>query len=118
VGNYLLKQFIGITTEIFILLLMDNAGKVLFCDKIFDGSITAVDVNTRKIIELCLKYNATAAVISHNHPRGNALPSKEDIVSTNELKSALKVIAVNLLDHMIISGNEFCSLAEIDGLFE
>lgn len=84
----------------------------MFCDVISQGSFGSTGVHTRDIIELALKFNATKAIIAHNHPSGIALPSREDIETTVELKNALKLIEVKLVDHIIVADNDYVSIAD------
>ena len=96
-------------------MLLDPRGKRLFCDIISKGSISASEVNIRKILQLAVKYKAGGAVIAHNHPSGIALPSETDISVTVSLRDALKAIGVTLLDHVIVADMEYTCMSEIDG---
>ena len=66
----------------------------------------------RKIVEIALKYHATSIVLLHNHPGGSFLPSQQDIDSTRKIISVLEPINIEVLDHIIISGNEYYSFVE------
>lgn len=99
----LMTSFMGLTEERVLLVLFDVKGFELFYGFISEGSFSMSELNSRKIIELAMKYKASAAVIAHNHPSGVARPSPSDIESTIFLKKSLKSIDVSLLDHFIIS---------------
>jgi len=64
------------------------------------------------VVQRALALNAAAVIISHNHPSGVAEPSLSDINITNTLKSALNLIDVRLLDHLIIASHQVISMAE------
>ena len=94
---------------------------MLYADILREGSINRADIYINEIITLCIKYKAVYVIIAHNHPSGNILPSIDDIQTTKSLNSALKLINVKLLDHIIFANDECLSLAESgldDTLFE
>lgn len=112
IGDYFLPKFIGRNDEHLILLLLDAKGRELFCGVVSVGTAMGSDVPVRKIVDLSMRYNATNAVIAHNHPSGVALPSKADLHATNALSAALDLIGVSLLDHIIVSDQDYVSLRE------
>lgn len=111
-GEYLVTKFIGKDTEEVYLLLLDSKCKELYCGCVSKGSFSGSEVPTRKIVELCMKYNAYTATIAHNHPSGVACPSKNDILVTKKLISTLDLIGCNLIDHIIVADGDFVSLAQ------
>ena len=64
------------------------------------------------MVETALRFNAAAAVLAHNHPGGMALPSQEDLSTTQRLRQALEAVGVRLLDHIIVADGDFVSLAD------
>jgi DNA repair protein RadC len=110
--EFIKPKFIGRTDEVVYVICMDNTCKILSCDLLFEGTINAANINTRKIIETALKHNSANVILAHNHPQGLAMPSNEDIVTTQDIKKALKVIHVELVDHFIVAKNECTSLLE------
>lgn len=112
VEKIILNKFIGRIKEHVVLALFDAKRNLVFCDVIAQGSFGSAGIHIREIIELALKFNATKAIIAHNHPSGIALPSREDIETTIELKNALKVIEVKLVDHIIVANDDYVSLAD------
>ncbi|HEX2939256.1 MAG TPA: DNA repair protein RadC [Ruminiclostridium sp.] len=103
--------FIGRTNEIVAVMCLDSKGKILFCNSIFEGSINAVAVGVRRFVEIAVRYAATDMIMSHNHPGGMAIPSEQDILVTQKVSDALKTVNISLLDHIIVSGNDWVSLA-------
>jgi len=111
-GEILLKKFIGRINETIILLLMDSKGKLLFSGVVNEGTVNAADVYIRKIVELGVRYNASSAIISHNHPSGIALPSRDDLSTTRSVHDALALVGVKLIDHIIVADNDYVSIAQ------
>lgn len=111
-GEFLLPRFVGQTQEVVQLLCLDNRGKVLFADCISQGSVGAAAVTVRSIAEVAMRVGASAVVLAHNHPRGFAIPSQQDISSTLQLREALRPLEIRLLDHIIVAEDDFVSLAD------
>ena len=113
VAEYLADKFIGVEhIEKSVVILVDEKMKEVYCGVIAEGDFGQVEVSTRRIVELCMTYNATGVILAHNHPGGFAVPSVEDMVATRALQKALKAIKVKLLDHFIIADHEAVSLKE------
>lgn len=110
------NKYIGRMVETFVLLLLDSKGKVLFCDVVREGSIHAVDINIKKMISICSVYDASTAIISHNHPSGVALPSRADLDTTLKFRRAIEFIGVHLYDHIIFADDDYVSLADTPNL--
>lgn len=115
VGTYLLSRYAYYgTEEVFSMISMNNKGKVLSFDLLSKGSVASVNVDMRKIVEVVLRTNATSVIIAHNHPGGVAVPSPADIDITLTIKNALSPLQVNLIDHIILSTNDYSSLASTE----
>lgn len=112
IGDYFINKFIGRVDESIYLLLMDSKCKELYCGVIATGTSCSSDVPMRKIVDLSMRYNATNAVLAHNHPSGVALPSKADLHVTKLLHSTLASVGVKLVDHIIVADDEYVSLRE------
>lgn len=111
-GEKILRKYIGREIEQVLLMLLDAKGKEVFCGIVSKGSINEANLPIRKIVDYALRFNAKSAIIAHNHPSGVALPSKDDIDTTANVKSALELIGVKLLDHFIVADNDCVSLAQ------
>ncbi len=111
VEQYIANRFTGEPVEKVLIACLDNRWNLLGDEFVSTGSVNFSTVDRRGIIEVCLRHNATAAIIAHNHPRGNALPSKEDLNTTVEVRHALDVIGVRLIDHLIVAREDYISLA-------
>lgn len=112
IAKFVSKCFVGMTSEHFLLICVDNKGNMLNHHFVSEGTVDSSSVDLRKIIQILVGSNATAAVIAHNHPRGNSNPSKSDLKTTLTVATALKPIGVKLLDHVIVSVNDYTSMAE------
>lgn len=98
--------------EQLLVIYMDIHGKLLHEDIEQVGTINAVMISPRDIVEKALQQKASKIIISHNHPSGDCTPSKADIEMTKELKAALKTFRMQLDDHIIISPREFYSMRD------
>ena len=112
IGDIMKNKFIGRTEEAVVLLLGDAKGKIIFSDVIAKGSINSSDIPIRKIVDLSIRHNAKLAFIAHNHPSGNALPSRNDIETTMVIKNTLSSVGVELYDHFIVTDDDYVSLRE------
>lgn len=112
-AGYIIDKFVGYEeTEHVFLLLMDKKGKEVYSGMICKGDFNSANISFREIVTLALNYGAVYAVIAHSHPSGYAMPSKEDVLVTKDLKKALKLVKVELLDHFVVADHDSVSLAE------
>ena len=97
--------------EMFCCLYLDNRHRVLRFDELFRGTIDGTSVYPREVVKEALAVNAAAVILAHNHPSGVAEPSQADERITRRLKSALELVDIRLLDHLIVGDSETISLA-------
>jgi len=97
--------------ELFCCLFLDNRHRVLSFDELFRGTIDGTSVYPREVVKEALAINAAAVILAHNHPSGVAEPSQADERITRRLKSALDLVDIRLLDHLIIGEGKATSLA-------
>lgn len=99
--------------EMFIVLYMNRANRIMAYDIISLGGVTGTVVDSRILIQKAVLLLASAVIISHNHPSGNLNPSQADISVTKKLKQSLQLIDISLLDHIIIADeNNYHSFAD------
>lgn len=98
--------------EIFMVLLLDSHNRLLSAHELFYGTLTQTSVYPREIVKLALRENAAALIAVHNHPSLLPEPSRSDELLTNSIKSALAMVDVKLLDHMVVGGSKVVSFAE------
>ena len=112
VGKFLLHKYIGRKDEMVSMICMDNKCRILYWGIISEGSVNAAEVSIRKIVQNALRQNSSNVIIAHNHPNGLAIPSSQDIKTTEKIKAALAAVGINLLDHIIIADNDFISITD------
>lgn len=98
--------------ELFAVLFLDAKNRLIVFEVIFRGTISEAAVYPREVVQRCLAHGACAVVLSHNHPSGGVHPSRADEVLTQKLKAALALVDVQVLDHVIVGGDEAFSMAE------
>jgi len=109
-GRYLMPRFHGFVKETAMLLCLDGKGKALGVAQLSLGDVSSTQISSRNIVAEALRFNAVSVVLAHNHTSGIAFPSKEDVQATMRLREALMTVDVMLLDHIIVSDNDFVSL--------
>lgn len=97
--------------EVFAVLWLDNRHRVLAFEELFRGTIDGASVHPREVVKSALAHNAAACIFAHNHPSGDASPSRADQRITERLQEALGLIEVRTLDHIVVAENT-CSFAE------
>ena len=108
---YLQARLRHLGHELFCCLYLDNRHRVLRFDEIFRGTIDGTSVYPREVVKEALAVNAAAIILAHNHPSGVAEPSQADERITKRLKSALELVDIRLLDHLIIGDGQATSMA-------
>ncbi len=98
--------------EVFAVVFLSNKNEVITYEELFQGTNDQTAVFPREILKRALFYNASAVVLSHNHPSGHPEPSQADISITDKIKTALELIDVRTLDHIIVGGTKNFSMAE------
>lgn len=98
--------------EQFKVLFLNKANRVLGVFEASSGGITGTIADPRLIFVAALKANATALIISHNHPSGNLKPSQQDEQLTQKIKHAGLYLDINLLDHVIVTSEGYYSFAD------
>ena len=112
VRDYLRLAIAGREHEVFVCLWLDAQHRVLACEELFRGTLTQTSVYPREIVKAGLKANAAAVIFAHNHPSGVAQPSQADELLTRNLKEALSLVDIKVLDHFIVAGRQTLSFAE------
>jgi DNA repair protein RadC len=112
VKDYLALQLGGRPQEVFAVLFLDGQHRLLRLEEMFRGTLTQTSVYPREVVRRALALNAGAVVLAHNHPSGVAEPSRADEFLTQTLQSALKLVDVRVLDHVIVGQGQVVSMAE------
>jgi DNA repair protein RadC len=98
--------------ELFVALFLDAQHRVVATEELFRGTLTQTSVYPREVVKAALRANAAAVIFAHNHPSGVAQPSRADEMLTRQLKDALALVDVKVLDHFIVAGTQTLSFAE------
>lgn len=112
VKNYLQLQLGGRGFEVFAVMFLDSQHRLLKLEEMFRGTLTQTSVYPREVAKRALELHAGAVVLAHNHPSGAAEPSRADEFLTQTLKSALALVDVRVLDHLVVGRHEVVSFAE------
>ncbi len=110
--RYLKMRLRGYPYEVFACLFLDTRHRVIEYNELFRGTIDGASVHPREVIRAAMHCNAAAVIFAHNHPSGVAEPSNADVQITHQLKQALSLVEVRVLDHIIIGEGDGVSLAE------
>src|SRR6185369_10132866 len=112
VRDYLRLAISSREHEVFVCLWLDAQHRVVASEELFRGTLTQTSVYPREIVKAGLRANAAAVIFAHNHPSGVAQPSQADELLTRNLKDALSLVDIKVLDHFIVAGRHALSFAE------
>jgi DNA repair protein RadC len=112
VRDYLRLLLTDKQCELFLCLWLDAQHRVIRTEEAFRGTLTQTSVYPREVVKAALRANAAAVIFAHNHPSGAAQPSSADELLTRNLREALSLVEVKVLDHFIVAGNQAISFAE------
>jgi DNA repair protein RadC len=112
VKDYLRLQLGALRHEVFAVLFLDAQHCLIACDEMFRGTLTQTSVYPREVVRHAMDLNAGAVILAHNHPSGLAEPSRADEFLTQSLKSALALVDVRVLDHLVVGTGQVVSFAE------
>ena len=90
---------------------LDTHHRLIAVERLFSGSVDGAEVRLRIVVQRALALNAGAVVVAHNHPSGHTDPSASDRAVTTQLKSALRLMDIRLLDHFVVSAGQAVSMA-------
>lgn len=112
VRDYLRLAIGDLEHEVFVCLWLDAQHRTILMEESFRGTLTQTSVYPREIVKAGLRANAAAVIFAHNHPSGAAQPSRADELLTRNLKDALAMVDIKVLDHFVIAGRQAISFAE------
>ncbi len=102
----------GMEHEVFLVIYLDAQHRLIEAEEMFRGTLTQTSVYPRELVKGALARNAAALALAHNHPSGEAEPSRADELLTQTLKSALILVDVRIIDHFVVAGDQVLSFAE------
>ncbi|MBH3329872.1 DNA repair protein RadC [Pseudomonas oryzihabitans] len=112
VRNYLKLQLAPEPNEVFAVIFVDTRHRVIAFEIVQYGTIDAASISPRHVAQRCLRHNAAAVIVAHNHPSGDPEPSSNDYRLTERLRDALALLEIRMLDHFIVGKGQPLSMAE------
>jgi len=110
-GRYFTSRLRPRKQEVFAALFLDTRHRALAFEELFSGSINQAQVHPREVLRRALAHNAAAVIVGHNHPSGHPEPSSADRSLTRRLHSALGLLDIRLIDHLVIGDGTPISMA-------
>lgn len=111
----IISQYYGDDIEVyesFFILLLDRKSTTIGYAKISQGGIAGTVVDIKIIAKYCIDSLCSSVILAHNHPSGNLQPSQKDKDITKKIKGALGLLDVNVLDHLILTADNYLSFGD------
>ena len=108
---------VGLRQEVFCVFGLDGPGRIIVEAEVARGGLAQVEVHPREVFRPLIRHSAAATILAHNHPSGDPTPSAEDVSLTRRLASAGILLGIPILDHIVVGGSEFRSIA-VAGVLE
>ena len=118
INGYIKNLFYGHTNEIAYVIFLDSECVVRKVQRLSSGTVNATPIYSRDIVKMVVNERYPYIILAHNHPNGNAMPSKSDLEVTKTIEMALSFIDVRIVDHVIVSGDKVTSLARNFNFFK
>ena len=96
------------------LICLDTKKQVIATETLSEGTINETPLYIRSIVECALRHKSHTVLLAHNHPTGDTTPSPADIAMTSRARAALAVLEIDLIDHIIVAGKRYSSLARLN----
>ena len=109
---YLIASLRDLKKELFKVLFLDKANRILEEKDLFQGTVDETAVHPREVVRAALEIHATAVILVHNHPSGRTQPSPEDREITRKIQAACLTVGIKVLDHIIVGDNQHFSFNE------
>ena len=116
VADMFMREMAALDREHFRAVLLNTKNRILGVRTISIGSLNASIVHAREVFKAAVAESAQAIVLVHNHPSGLPEPSSEDIVVTERLAEAGRILGIEILDHIVLGSQGFVSLKEMGHL--
>ncbi len=112
VANYYLPLMRDLRKEVFKILLLNRANRLIRDVTVSEGTLEASIVHPRDVFREAILEPASGIILIHNHPSGNPSPSEEDLKITKQLVEAGRLLGIKVYDHIILAGESYRSLAD------
>lgn len=113
VCKFFCSQFTGEANEKIKVAAVDDKLRLKCCEELAEGTTNSVCIDIKKLLLFAQKNNSENIIIAHNHPNGDHIPSNDDISLTRELHKNLKIIGINLIDHVVVAKGQATSLKSV-----
>jgi len=104
------EKIINFNKEHFLVVSLDSRNRVIDINTISIGTLNSSLIHPRETFEVAIKNHSAKIIICHNHPSGELKPSEEDLIVTQNLVKAGKLLRIEILDHIIISKEKWFSM--------
>jgi len=116
--DYVNTLYVGQTVEVLYILYLDAKLKLIQAKKELIGSTNHISVCPQTILKEALNLDSTQVILVHNHPSGEAMPSVEDIRTTEAIAKMLGAAGVRLVEHLIVGGNRHTHSMRAQGILK
>lgn len=110
-AGYLVPLMAGRPAEVFYLICLDSQLRVICPALISEGTVKDAFVHPRHVVEAAVRHKAASVILAHNHPAGSIRPSNHDLKLTRNLVQTLGGINVQVVDHIIVAGEQIYSFS-------
>ena len=118
IAQFLLGYYFDSPNERVIAMPLNSKGYILAAETVFDGTVNHSEILPRKVLEIMLRHNSKRVILAHNHPRGSAEASDDDIRTTQNLYHVFSAVSKELVCHYIVSSSEVRKLLPVRSEFE
>jgi len=102
----------GLAQEVFIVVGIDIRNRMLDIVEVARGGLHMVEVHPREVFRPLIRMAAAGGLVAHNHPSGDPTPSPEDVALTRRLRDVGGIVGIPIVDHVVLAGGAFCSIAD------
>ena len=106
------KNLRGLNKEHFLIMMLNTKNYLIGVETVSIGSLNSSIVHPRELFQTAIRKSAAAIILAHNHPSGDATPSKEDIDVTTRIRNGGSLLGIDVIDHIIIGENCYYSFKE------
>ena len=106
IKRYLCALFLGSSVETVYMLSFDKDMKLIFVDYVCEGTVNALGILPRRLLDIAIKRKASSVILAHNHPGGVAKPSDDDLVSTARIYNLFDASGIKAIAHYVVSDGE------------
>lgn len=111
-GKYFISLLFSEPYECSQVLMLDNSDRIIGCLSFGSGTVNQVNINYNNLLEDLLPCHPAGIYIAHNHPRGEAIPSNDDLNLTDEIREMCYKLNIDFKDHIIVADDKYCSVME------